>query len=410
MIFQFLATLLPRLFFISACIVLLTSCGSGSSTADPIPTPPPTPTLPPSGAVSLKLETIATGFSLPLYLTAPAGDARLFVVEKGGQIKIIQNGTTLPTAFLDISSRISDSGERGLLSMVFHPQFSINRQFYIYYTDTSGSIVVERYLASSSDPNKADTASATPVITILHPNFDNHNGGQLAFGPDGYLYIGTGDGGGGGDPIKNGQNTAVLLAKILRLDVSSLPYKIPANNPFSTSTVNKKEIWAFGLRNPWRFSFDAPAAKLYIGDVGEDAKEEINVADVNAAGLNYGWSNTEGTLCFNSAACNKTGITMPTVEQDHPDSESITGGYVYRGSKIPELQGTYFYGDFIFGWVKSFVYSNGAATNQKDWPALKVENLASFGVDSANDLYAVSLCGGVNCSGGPGTIYRIVRQ
>jgi glucose/arabinose dehydrogenase len=397
-----------RSFTFFLALALVTACGSSSDSSSsivPIPAPIPTPT----GPVSLKLETVAGGFSFPLYLTAPANDSRLFVVEKGGQIKIIQNGATLAAPFLDISSRISQSGERGLLSMAFHPQYASNRQFYIYYTNSAGNIVVERYLVSASNPNLADSASATNVMTIDHSINDNHNGGQLAFGPDGYLYIGTGDGGGGGDPFKNGQNTSAMLAKILRIDVSTLPYKIPPNNPYASTAGKAKEIWAYGVRNPWRFSFDAPAAKLYIGDVGQDAKEEINVVDTSSAGLNYGWSTTEGTLCYSGSACDKTGITLPVVEQDHPGSESITGGYVYRGSKIPELQGAYFYGDFVVGWVKSFVYANGAATDQKAWPDLKVDYLASFGVDAANDLYAVSHCSGASCSG-PGTIYRIVRQ
>ncbi|MGB8338924.1 MAG: PQQ-dependent sugar dehydrogenase [Burkholderiales bacterium] len=390
------------LFVLAAALLMLVACGSSSDRGSS--TPPQ-----PSGQVSLKLETVAGGFSFPLYITAPPGDARLFVVEKGGQIKIIQNGTTLPAPFLDLSSRISDSGERGLLSMAFSPQFANNRQFFVYYTNTTGNIVVERYTASSTVANQADPASAVLVMTINHPTYDNHNGGQLAFGTDGYLYIGTGDGGGGDDPFKNGQNTGTMQAKILRIDVSSLPYKIPPSNPFAVATGKAREIWAYGLRNPWRFSFDAPSAKLYISDVGQDAREEINVADAGAAGLNYGWSVTEGNLCLNGTACDKSGITMPAVEQNHPDSESITGGYVYRGNKIPELRGTYFYGDFIFGWVKSFVFANGVATDQKDWPSLMVENLASFGVDSAGELYAVSLCGGANCDG-PGTVYRIVRQ
>ncbi len=398
------ATVLSLAFSLLTAFTLLSACGSDS--ASPIalmPTPAPTsPTTPPSaGPLSLKWETVASGLTAPVFLTAPAGDARLFVVEKAGQIKIIENGAVVPAPFLDISTRVSNDGERGLLSIAFHPQYASNKQFFVYFTDTNGDIQVERYVASSAEANKADAASATPVIAIPHPTYGNHNGGQLAFGPDGFLYLGTGDGGGGGDPFKNGQNNSALLAKILRLDVSSLPYKIPPNNPFATSTSNAKEIWAYGVRNPWRFSFDATSAKLYMGDVGQDAREEINVADTRAAGLNYGWSTTEGTQCYGSGTCEKTGVTLPAVEHSHLGSASITGGYVYRGSNIPALQGTYFYGDFAAGWVKSFVYSNGAATDQKDWPALNTPSLASFGVDAAGELYSVSLSG---------TIYRLTTQ
>lgn len=293
--------------------------------------------------------------------------------------------------------------------MAFHPQYSANGQFYVYFTDTTGDIAVDRYKVSATDPNRADPASASKVIRIGHRDFDNHNGGQLAFGPDGYLYMGTGDGGDGDDPFNNGQNFLSLLGKILRLDVSVAPYRVPPGNPFVGVTSRLEESWAYGVRNPWRFSFDAVSGKLYMGDVGQDAREEINVVDATAAGLNYGWRITEGTLCHIPVNCDKTGITMPAIEHIHPGSESITGGYVYRGSKIPELRGTYFYGDFILGWVKSFVYANGAATQQKDWSSLNLINLASFGVDSAGELYGISLCGDTNCNL-PGTVYRLVRQ
>jgi glucose/arabinose dehydrogenase len=389
----------PLAFSFLAAATLLAACGADSSSPIAlVPTPAPPP---PAGTLGLKWETVAGGFVAPVFVAAPAGDARLFVVEKAGQIKIIQNGTVLPAPFLDIASRVSSDGERGLLSMAFHPQFASNKQFFIYFTDSNGDIKVERYVASSSDANKADAGSASPVISIPHPTFGNHNGGQLAFGPDGFLYIGTGDGGGGGDPFKYGQNNSALLAKILRLDVATLPYKIPANNPFATSTSNAKEIWAYGVRNPWRFSFDAVSAKLYMGDVGQNEREEINVADTGAAGLNYGWSTTEGTQCYGATSCDKAGITLPAVEHTHPGSASITGGYVYRGANIPSLQGTYFYGDFAAGWVKSFVYAGGAATEQKDWASLNLPSLASFGVDAAGELYGVSLSG---------TIYRLVIQ
>jgi glucose/arabinose dehydrogenase len=378
--------------FLFYCAVMLQGCSSDSTGSVVAPAP---------GALNLKLETIATGLSSPLYITSPAADTRLFVVEQGGQIKIIQDGATLAAPFLDVSAKIFSGGERGLLSLAFHPQYASNRQFYIYYTDPNGDITVERYRAAANNPNQADAASGTLVIRIPHRDYPNHNGGQLAFGSDGYLYISTGDGGGGGDPLGSGQSFTSLLGKLLRLDVSAEPYRIPQTNPYAGLAARREEIWAYGLRNPWRFSFDSADSKLYIGDVGQVEREEINVADVNEAGLNYGWNTTEGLSCYSGAICDKTGITLPAIDHAHPGAVSITGGYVYRGSKIPDITGTYFYGDFGVGWVKSFVYRNGAATEQKDWPSLKVPNLASFGVDSVGELYVVSLAG---------TVYRIVQQ
>jgi glucose/arabinose dehydrogenase len=375
-------------------LLLLTACGSSSETSTALPPPS-------SGSLPLKLETVVSGLNSPLYLTSPAGDARLFVVEQGGHIRIVQNGAIATTPFLNIAQKISAGGERGLLGLAFDPQYAANGYFYVYFTATNGDITVERYKVSADNPNIADPTSSTAVITIPHQQFINHNGGQLAFGPDGYLYIGTGDGGGGGDPLGNGQAGRTLLGKLLRLDVSTLPYKIPPTNPFINSSSRAAEIWAYGLRNPWRFSFDAPSSKLFIGDVGQNAREEINVADNAASGLNYGWNVTEGMLCYNATTCDKTGLTMPAIDHAHPGAISITGGYVYRGSAIPELQGTYFYGDFAQGWVKSFVYAGGAATEQKDWAALQTSSLASFGVDSTGEIHIVSL---------NGTIYRITRN
>jgi glucose/arabinose dehydrogenase len=382
-----------RALFCLTSLVLLTACGSSTDTST-------APSLPPSGSPPLKLETVVSGLASPLYLTSPPGDARLFVVEQAGQIRIVQNGALVSTPFLNISQKISYGGERGLLGLTFDPQYASNGYFYVYFTAPNGDITVERYTVSAGDPNIADMAFA-PVITIPHQQFGNHNGGQLAFGPDGYLYIGTGDGGGGGDPLGNAQSGRSLLGKMLRLDVSSLPYKIPPTNPYIASSSRAPEIWAYGLRNPWRFSFDSITSTVFIGDVGQNAREEINVADTNGAGLNYGWNITEGMICYAASACDIAGITLPVVDHARADAVSITGGYVYRGNNIPELRGTYLYGDFGKGWVKSFVYANGAATEQKDWPTLQTSSLASFGVDSAGEMYIVSL---------GGTIFRIARN
>ena len=305
---------------------------------------------------------------------------------------------------LDISPRVSYSGERGMLSLAFDPQFAANGYVFVYFTDTTGDIAVERFTfpVPGIQLSSGSESTAVRVLTISHRAFSNHNGGQLQFGTDGMLYIGTGDGGGGGDPLGSGQNLDTLLGKILRIDVRSLPYKIPPDNPFVGQPGKRPEIWAYGLRNPWRFSFDNATGRLYIADVGQDRREEVNVVAASAAGLNYGWNMTEGSVCYPSgSACAPAGITMPLIDYAHGDGCSITGGYVYRGSAIPEIAGRYFYSDFCSGWLRSFFVAGGNATEQIDWHVPSIGNIQSFGVDSANELYVLTAGGG---------IYRLVRQ
>ena len=285
--------------------------------------------------------------------------------------------------------------------MAFDPQYATNRQFYIYYTNTAGAIVIARYLRDITDPNLADSASAVPLLTVAHPNFSNHNGGMLAFGPDGCLYAGVGDGGGGGDPNNNGQNTNTRLGKLLRMNPVTGGPCVNNNtfNPFVGGGA--PEVWSFGLRNPWRFSFDRQTGDLYIGDVGEDAREEIDVAVGPNAGrqANYGWRLMEGTLCFNpSSNCNAGGLTLPVLDYAHLNGAcAVTGGYVYRGSATPDLQGTYFYADFCAGFVKSFRYQNGQPTEQKEWPQLSPPGdfVTSFGEDADGELYVMTQGGGL---------------
>jgi hypothetical protein len=326
-------------------------------------------------------------------------------VERPGRIRIVQNGSLLATPFLDISARTTTDGERGLLSMAFDPQFAANGLFYVYYTDPDGSIAIERYAVSAADPNRADPASALRLLSIPHPGASNHNGGLLAFGPDGFLYIGTGDGGGSGDTFGNGQNLNSLLGKLLRIDTrassTAQPYAIPPANPFINQSGRRPEIWAYGLRNPWRYAFDAAAGLLYIGDVGEQRREEVDVARVDQAGLNYGWNIMEGTLCFASDPCNSQGLVLPVLDYGHDSGCSIIGGYVYRGSAIPELQGRYFYSDLCTGFLKSFLYANGAVSEQRSWTVQNVTPVYSFGQDAQNELYLLSA---------KGVVYRIVRQ
>ena len=287
---------------------------------------------------ALALQEVVAGLSSPLFLAAPAGDARLFIVERPGRIRILRNGTLLVTPFLDVSSRVSTAGEGGLLSMAFDPQYASNGLFFVYLTDPSGDIAIERFRVSAGNPDVADPAPLR-IIAIAHRSFSNHKGGLVAFGPDGFLYFGTGDGGGGGDPLGNAQNLNALLGKMLRLDVSNAsaaqPYAIPPQNPFIGQAGRRGEIWAYGLRNPWRHAFDAATGLLYIADVGQDRIEEVNVAGVPSAGLNYGWNVTEGSQCYPGDPCNKQGITLPALEYAHDASGgcSISGGRVFAAAR-----------------------------------------------------------------------------
>jgi glucose/arabinose dehydrogenase len=380
--------------------IALASCGGGGgnpgSTTTPLPSPTPTPTL------TLALSIVVSGLDSPVFLTAPPGDKRQFIVERAGRIRLRDNGALLAIPFLDISGRVSTAGEGGLLSMAFHPQYASNGRYFIYYTDGTGDIVVERR-SVSANPRLSDPTSALEIIRIAHPTFSNHYGGLLAFGPDGYLYLGTGDGGGSGDPPRNAQNLNSLLGKLLRLDVggamAGAPYAIPATNPFAGQIGRRGEIWAYGLRNPWRYAFDG--SQLYIADVGEARIEEVDVTPAATGGLNYGWNIMEGTLCFNAVTCSSVGLVLPAVEYDHSAGGcSITGGYVYRGAALPELGGRYFYSDYCAGFLKSFVASGVGVSEKTDWMVAKVGGIVSFGRDGDGELYLI---------GANGTIYKIVR-
>jgi glucose/arabinose dehydrogenase len=357
-------------------------------------------TLPP-GEVEVHLEQVATGFSFPLLVTAPVGDTgRLFVVEKGGKVHILEHGVRLPTPFIDLSDRVTTGSEQGLLGMAFHPTDGrVVLSFTIAGTPRGGRSRVSSFTAGA-DPNVLDPGSEQRVLEVDQP-YSNHNGGHVAFGPDGYLYVGLGDGGAGGDPQGYGQNRSDLLGSLLRIDLDhGLPYTVPPSNPFVGQAGMRGELWNWGLRNPWRFSFDRANGNLYIADVGQDAWEEVDVQPAaSTGGENYGWVIMEGAHCYRAGSCSTTGLTMPVSEYDHGDGCSITGGHVYRGQDIPELAGTYFYSDYCSGWVRSFVYQGGAATDLRSWPTLDTDgNVSSFGEDARGEMYVV-LAGG--------TIYRI---
>ncbi|MEM7110866.1 MAG: PQQ-dependent sugar dehydrogenase [Chloroflexota bacterium] len=351
----------------------------------PLPTDDPEPTAVP--ATAIQLVSIASGFFKPVFLTH-AFDARLFVVEQHGVINIIKNGQVLDTPFLDIQQRVgSDSSEQGLLSVAFHPSYGENGRFFVNYTNNDGDTIISRFNISS-DANQGDPASEQIILTLPQP-FPNHNGGQVAFGPDGYLYIGMGDGGAANDPLGNGQDLTTLQGAILRIDVNSGdPYAVPANNPFVSDDGVRNEIWSYGWRNPWRFSFDRLTGGMFIADVGQNTWEEVHFEAAGVAGgANYGWNIMEGNHCFSGGSCDETGLVPPIFEVNHDEGHcSITGGYVYRGQQSPALTGNYFVGDFCSGAVWSlFAHGDGS------WTANEVGRsgalISSFGEDVNGELY-----------------------
>ena len=344
------------------------------------------------------LEEVASGFTQPLLVTH-AGDAsgRIFVVQQNGVIYAVENGVRAAAPFLDVSGLLgSSSGEQGLLGLAFHPNYTENGRFFIYYTAPGDDSVIAGYQVSA-DPSVADAESRTELLSFAQP-YQNHNGGHIAFGPDGYLYIGTGDGGSGGDPENSGQTLSTYLGKLLRIDVDRIgvdngePYAIPDDNP-DLGAEALPEIWAYGLRNPWRFSFDRETDELFIGDVGQNKIEEISYQPANSAGgENYGWNIMEGDECFNDAQCDTAGLTMPILSYDHGQGRSVTGGYVYRGETIPELTGSYIYAD-ING--KVWVASREADTWTSELMTETGRTITSFGEDEAGELYLVDYAGAV---------------
>jgi glucose/arabinose dehydrogenase len=350
----------------------------------------------------IALAATAAGFVQPVAISHPGdGSGRIFVVEQGGTVRLVRNGAILGTPFLDIRGIVTPAGgEQGLLGIAFPPAFAAKGYFYVHYNNRQnvGDTVIARYRLTA-DPDLADPASGQVLLTLLQP-FGNHNGGQLAFGPDGLFYIGLGDGGSGGDPLNNAQNLNTLLGKILRIDTEAgvAPYRVPTTNPLLGGRVS--EIWAYGLRNPWRFSFDRKSGDLYIGDVGQGLFEEINFQPAgNSGGVNYGWNIMEGAHCFTDPACSQVGLVLPVQEYQHIDGNcSVTGGYVYRGTEFPELRGIYFYGDFCSGTIWGIRQINGQWQNR-----LLLDTtfqISTFGEDEAGALYLADYATGI--------IHRIV--
>ncbi|HHW87097.1 MAG TPA: PQQ-dependent sugar dehydrogenase [Chloroflexi bacterium] len=388
-----------------------TSAHTAATTPLDLPTPTPVVEALAPAQVRLRLEPVYAGFELPVFLThAGDGSQRLFVVEKTGKIWVIVDGVVQPTPFLDVSEKITTAGnEQGLLGLAFAPDFSESGHFFINYTDHQGVTTIERYTVASRDANLADPQSAFTVLTVSQPAA-NHNAGMLDFGPDGYLYVPLGDGGAANDRFGNGQNPNTLLGKILRLDVTSdtaQPYLIPADNPFVNANWNgqdvRDEVWAIGLRNPWRTSFDRQTGAFWVADVGQNQIEEIDVLPPGApGGQNLGWPIMEGSSCFGAANCDQSGLTLPVAEYTHAAGNcSVTGGYVYRGAAFPQWQGLYFYGDYCSGRIWAL-----APAGTGGWTNAEVLDsdltLSSFGEDEAGELYALDYAAGV--------IYRLAAE
>jgi glucose/arabinose dehydrogenase len=386
---------LPRLQRIGLAVALaeaglLLGCVVSSNT-NPTPgqqfVPPP----------QLQLSDFETGLNSPIgFEDSDDGSNRIFIIEQGGAIRIIQDGSLLPVAFLDLTSKVESGGEKGLLGLAFHPNFARNQRFYADYTRrlSTGQLqsVIAEYEVSSADPNQANPASERQMLVVDQP-FDNHNGGQLTFGPDGFLYIAFGDGGSEGDPRGNGQNTRVLLGKILRIGVdppfaAGKQYAIPSDNPF-VSGGGLPEIWAFGLRNPWRFSFDRTDGRLFAGDVGQDSWEEV---DIITKGGNFGWKIMEGNHCYppNVASCSMAGLIPPITEYGHATAggTSIIGGFVYRGSSIAGLPGTYVFGDLSSGHIWG-LKQDAMGTWRLTLVLTHDLTVSSFGQDRAGELYVL---------------------
>lgn len=377
---------LISLFFVLTLTLSVTAVAAQETAVDP---------------ATVALETVATGFTRPLLVThAGDGSGRLFVVEQTGAIEIIADGETLPTPFLNVSSLLSRDvfgggfTERGLLGLAFDPDYTTSGLFYINYTDVNGNTVIAQYRVSEDDPNTADPDSEVIVLTQTQP-YANHNGGHLEFGPDGYLYIAFGDGGAAGDPQNNGQNPATLLGTIARIDVQADgTYLIPDDNPVNHDDSFAPEVWAYGLRNPWRFSFDAETDDLYIADVGQNQWEEINFEPAGSAGgLNYGWNVFEGSARYSQAG-KADDMVFPVVDYNHAQGISVTGGYVYRGETLPQLDGVYLYGDFGFGTLWSL--TRDAAGEWQSAVFMQTSHtVSSFGVNEQNELYLVDYAGSV---------------
>lgn len=350
----------------------------------------------------LTLNPVVSGLAQPTYLTAPEGDPRLFITERSGAIRVVAEGGTLRSApFLDLSAEVTTSGsEQGLLGMAFHPDYAENGRFFVDYTDNEGDTRVVEYSADPSE-DVADAGSGSLILHVEQPQ-SNHNGGQVSFGPDGYLYIGLGDGGGSGDPDENGQNPGTLLGTILRIDVDGgTPYAIPPDNPFVGNAEARDEIWAYGLRNPWRFAWDPIQDLFYVADVGQERWEEVNIVSVFDAGVNFGWRTMEGPDCYIDPVCLDDGLHIPEIVYTHQVGCSVTGGLVYRGLDLEEIAGQYLFGDYCEGWIRAAAVEDQFLVGVTQLGFEPPGSITSFGEDARGEIYVLVA---------EGTVYKLVRD
>lgn len=382
----------------TATVAASASSSTGPATAPPAPNPSITPVPSPSigPAPSIDLEVVTDGLESPLDVALrPSDRSSMFIVEQGGRVRLVRDGVLVATPFLDIGGIVSAGGEQGLLGMAFHPDPADGRVF-VYYTALDGRQVVASYRSEPSDPDRADPGSALILLAMDDP-FGNHNGGALAFGPDGFLYISTGDGGGGGDPLDSGRRLDTLLGKVLRLDVNAetagLPYAIPDDNPFVDAPGARGEIWLTGLRNPWRMRFDPATGDLWIGDVGEGQREEIDRAPAGVGGLDFGWNIMEGAVCYQAATCDQDGLTLPVTDYGHDEGCSVTGGAVYRGTDQPALAGKYVFTDYCGGRI--WVVDAGTEGRQEPIPVMDSgRTISAIAPGPDGELYATDLATG----------------
>lgn len=378
----------------------------GDTTADSSVTTVAVSTTPagPAGDISalqIRLQQVATGIPFPVFATSIPNDDRIFVLERQGRVRLIDASGLREEPFLDLTDRVGSGGiENGLLGMAFHPDYTSNGRFFVYYTDTDLDSRLSEFSTSGGDASTADRNTESILFEVNQEGI-RHRAGMTLFGPDGYLWVALGDGGLGDD---SSQDLSSLQGNILRIDVDNGdPYAIPAGNPYPGEDDGRDEIWAHGLRNPWRFSIDNSTRLIYIGDVGQANWEEVHVASIDSPGLDFGWPNFEGTDCYQpSDGCDMGGWEPPTLKYDHSQGCSITGGFVYRGSVIPELQGHYLYADWCNGMIRSFAYDNGSVTEETNWTSMLsgAGQVASFGLDGSGEMLVVD---------SNGTVYRIVR-
>ncbi len=391
---------LSRIALIGSVLMVLLPTACALSAGQPSQPVDPCSIRFPTAVPQIELQRFADGFTRPVYLThAGDGSGRLFVVEQAGVIKVVRDGKISATPFLDIRDRVESGGEKGLLSVAFHPRYKENGRFFVNYTGRKDGVlktIIAEYKVSPSNPDVADRAEK--IILEIEQPFANHNGGLNKFGPDGFLYIGMGDGGAAGDPFNFAQNLESLLGKFLRIDIEKEPYAIPQDNPFVGRADAQDEIWAYGLRNPWRFSFDRCTGRLFAGDVGQNRIEEIDLIE---KGKNYGWRIMEGSQCYDPPTlCNTQGLELPIAEYDHSLGCSVTGGYVYRGTQFPTLIGHYLFGDYCSGRIWSLTEDpQGRWTMRQliDSPF----SISSFGEDEQGELYVIHY---------GGAIYRVTAK